>query len=77
LRVIFATGYDALPEDSDHQALAGAMLLRKPYNKERIEEAMNAAMAARLAAGASRAASDDRPETAAAGSRDTRGMPSI
>jgi PAS domain S-box-containing protein len=77
LRVIFATGYDALPEDSDHQALAGAMLLRKPYNKERIEDAMNAAMAARLAAGASRAASDDRPETAAAGSRDTRGMPSI
>jgi CheY-like chemotaxis protein len=77
LRVIFATGYDALPEDSDHQALAGAMLLRKPYNKERIEEAMNAAMAARLAAGASRAASDDRPATAAATSRDARGMPSI
>ena len=52
LRVIFATGYDALPGGSDHQALADAMLLRKPYNKERIEEAMNAAMAARLAAGA-------------------------
>jgi PAS domain S-box-containing protein len=74
LRVIFATGYDALPEDSDHQALAGAMLLRKPYNKERIEEAMNAAMAARLAAGASPAASDERT---AAASRDASGMPSI
>ena len=60
LRVIFATGYDALPEDSDHQALAGAMLLRKPYNKERIEDAMNSAMAARLAAGASRTASEER-----------------
>ncbi len=60
LRVIFATGYDALPDDSDHQALAGAMLLRKPYNKERIEEAMNAAMAARLAAGVPRALSEER-----------------
>ena len=77
LRVIFATGYDALPEDSDHQALAGAMLLRKPYNKERIEEAMNAAMAARLAAGASRAGSDDRVTSSAAASRDAKGMPSI
>jgi PAS domain S-box-containing protein len=77
LRVIFATGYDALPEDSDHQALAGAMLLRKPYNKERIEEAMNAAMAARLAAGASPAASDDRTQSAAVAARDPRGMPSI
>ena len=77
LRVIFATGYDALPEDSDHQALAGAMLLRKPYNKERIEEAMNAAMAARLAAGAAHAASDDRIAPSDAASRDTRGMPSI
>ena len=77
LRVIFATGYDALPEDSDHQALAGAMLLRKPYNKERIEEAMNAAMAARLAAAASRAGSDDRVTSSAAASRDAKGMPSI
>jgi PAS domain S-box-containing protein len=76
LRVIFATGYDALPEDSDHQALAGAMLLRKPYNKERIEEAMNAAMAARLAAGASHAAIQDRVAPAVA-SDDAKRMPSI
>jgi PAS domain S-box-containing protein len=76
LRVIFATGYDALPDDSDHQALAGAMLLRKPYNKERIEEAMNAAMAARLASGATRAATEDRTVSAAA-SKEGRGMPSV
>jgi CheY-like chemotaxis protein len=76
LRVIFATGYDALPEDSDHQALAGAMLLRKPYNKERIEEAMNAAMAARLAAGASLASIEDREATVATG-KPAKPMPSI
>ncbi|MGG1949339.1 response regulator [Trinickia sp. NRRL B-1857] len=76
LRVIFATGYDALPEDSDHQALAGAMLLRKPYNKERIEEAMNAAMAARLAAGASRSAVQERLAPAVA-SNDAKRMPSV
>ena len=76
LRVIFATGYDALPEDSDHRALAGAMLLRKPYNKERIEEAMNAAMAARLAAGASHAATEDKMASSAV-SKGTRKMPSI
>jgi PAS domain S-box-containing protein len=76
LRVIFATGYDALPEDSDHQALAGAMLLRKPYNKERIEEAMNAAMAARLAAGASPAVIEERA-TPAVSSNLAKRMPSI
>lgn len=76
LRVIFATGYDALPEDSDHQALAGAMLLRKPYNKDRIEEAMNAAMAARLAAGASHAGIQERVAPAAT-SNDVKRMPSI
>ena len=76
LRVIFATGYDALPEDSDHQALAGAMLLRKPYNQERIEEAMNAAMAARLAAGASIASIDERPLSAAA-VKSTKNVPSV
>jgi CheY-like chemotaxis protein len=77
LRVIFATGYDALPEDSDHQALAGAMLLRKPYNKERIEEAMNAAMAARLAAGASLASIEERPMSAAAAKSTKNDMPSV
>ncbi|WP_206957476.1 response regulator [Trinickia acidisoli] len=76
LRVIFATGYDALPDDSDHQALAGAMLLRKPYNKERIEEAMNAAMAARLAAGASRAAIEERSAPAVA-EKSAKQIPSI
>ncbi|MGN6084343.1 response regulator [Trinickia sp.] len=76
LRVIFATGYDALPDDSDHQALAGAMLLRKPYNKERIEEAMNAAMAARLAAGASCALIEERAGAAAA-SKSAKPLPSI
>jgi PAS domain S-box-containing protein len=76
LRVIFATGYDALPEDSNHQALAGAMLLRKPYNKERIEEAMNAAMAARLAAGAPRALIEERAAPPAA-SKSAKRMPSI
>ncbi len=76
LRVIFATGYDALPDDSDHQALAGAMLLRKPYNKERIEEAMNAAMAARLAAGASRASIEEREVPATEG-KPAKPMPSM
>ncbi|WP_245964692.1 response regulator [Trinickia dinghuensis] len=76
LRVIFATGYDALPEDSDHQALAGAMLLRKPYNKERIEEAMNAAMAARLAAGASLVSIEGRAEPAVA-SKSAKPIPSV
>ena len=76
LRVIFATGYDALPDDSDHQALAGAMLLRKPYNKERIEEALNAAMLARIAAGAPRAASEERTVGDAA-SKEARRTPSI
>lgn len=76
LRVIFATGYDALPDDSDHQALAGAMLLRKPYNKERIEEAMNAAMVARLAAGAPRALIEE-DAAALAASKSAKRMPSI
>jgi PAS domain S-box-containing protein len=76
LRVIFATGYDALPEDSNHQALAGAMLLRKPYNKERIEDAMNAAIAARLAAGASHAPIEERAERDVA-SKPAKPMPSI
>ncbi|WP_442807520.1 response regulator [Trinickia soli] len=76
LRVIFATGYDALPDDSDHQALAGAMLLRKPYNKERIEDALNAAMLARIAAGAPRAASEERTVGDAA-SKEARRTPSI
>ncbi len=76
LRVIFATGYDALPEDSDHQALAGTMLLRKPYNQERIEEAMKSAMAARLAAGASRTASEERSAPAPT-SKNARRMESM
>jgi PAS domain S-box-containing protein len=77
LRVIFATGYDALPEDSNHQALAGAMLLRKPYNKERIEEAMNSAIAARLAAGASHAPIEERAAPAGAEPKPAKPMPSI
>ena len=77
LRVIFATGYDALPDDSNHQALAGAMLLRKPYNKERIEEAMNAAMRARLASGAPRAAVAEERASAPAATKESKRMPSI
>jgi hypothetical protein len=52
------------------------MLLRKPYNKDRIEEAMNAAMAARLAAGASHAGIQERVAPAAT-SDDAKRMPSI
>jgi len=51
LRVIFASGYDSLPEGSE-AALSDATLLRKPYNRERMEEAIDAALAARQAAGA-------------------------
>ena len=77
LRVIFATGYDALPEDSNHQALAGAMLLRKPYNKERIEEAMNSAIAARLASGALHPTIEESAAPAGAVSKPAKPMPSI
>ena len=59
LRVIFASGYDALPEGSE-AALSDATLLRKPYNRERMEEAINAALAARHAAGAQHAAFEAR-----------------
>ncbi|CAN7643988.1 response regulator [Trinickia sp. LjRoot230] len=51
LRVIFASGYDELPDGDKHEALADATMLRKPYNREQMEALLNAAMAARLSAG--------------------------
>jgi PAS domain S-box-containing protein len=53
LRVIFASGYDELPDQSKARALTGAVLLRKPYKREHMEEALSAAMAERLAAAGS------------------------
>ncbi|HEV3105126.1 MAG TPA: response regulator [Trinickia sp.] len=60
LRVIFASGYDALPDENKSAALAGAMLLRKPYKREHMEQTLNAALAARLAASGSAAVSAGR-----------------
>lgn len=51
LRVIFASGYDELPDGGNHAALSDAMLLRKPYDRQQMEALLDAAMAARIASG--------------------------
>ncbi len=51
LRVIFASGYDELPDGRKPEALAEATMLRKPYDREQMEALLDAAMAVRMATG--------------------------
>jgi signal transduction histidine kinase/CheY-like chemotaxis protein len=44
LRVVFASGQNALPDGPDAALLAKAVLLPKPYDTARLEEALDAAM---------------------------------
>ena len=43
LRVVFASGYEAIPNRADQEKLAGAVLLRKPYDERSVADALNAA----------------------------------
>jgi DNA-binding response OmpR family regulator/signal transduction histidine kinase len=43
LRVVFASGYDALPERAAQAGLTGAVMLRKPYDEGSLVDALNAA----------------------------------
>jgi CheY-like chemotaxis protein len=51
LRVIFASGYDELPDGRKPEVLAEAKMLRKPYDREQMEALLDAAMAVRMATG--------------------------
>ena len=43
LRVVFGSGYDALPNRPAQEGLTGAVLLRKPYDERAVANALNAA----------------------------------
>ena len=45
LRVIFASGYEALRKGGGAEELAHAVLLRKPYDERSIAEALSATIA--------------------------------
>jgi FixJ family two-component response regulator len=40
LHIIIASGYNALPASADHTALAHAVMLPKPFNEQRLVEAL-------------------------------------
>ena len=44
LRIIFASGYNAVAQMEDEPLLARAIMLRKPYDDDDVEAAMRAAM---------------------------------
>lgn len=46
LRIVFASGYEGLPNTGDQDELAGAVLLQKPYNESSLLQALQAAMSA-------------------------------
>ena len=50
LRIVFASGYEVLPNRDAREGLAGAVLLQKPYNERGITDALNAATASARAA---------------------------
>jgi CheY-like chemotaxis protein len=43
LRVVFASGYDALPERAARAGFTGAVMLRKPYDEGKLADALEAA----------------------------------
>jgi CheY-like chemotaxis protein len=45
LRVVFASGYEALPQTAQREELRGAVLLRKPYDVDSLAEALSTASA--------------------------------
>jgi CheY-like chemotaxis protein len=45
LRVVFASGYEALPQTTQREELRGAVLLRKPYDVESLAKALSTATA--------------------------------
>lgn len=55
LRVIFASGYDELPDGRKPEALAGATMLRKPYDREQMEALLDEAMMVRMSTGSATA----------------------
>jgi CheY-like chemotaxis protein len=55
LRVIFASGYDELPDGRKPEALAGATMLRKPYDRQQMEALLDAAMMVRVSTGSATA----------------------
>ncbi|MGN6807031.1 MAG: response regulator [Trinickia sp.] len=55
LRVIFASGYDELPDGRKPEALAGATMLRKPYDRQQMEALLDAAMMVRMSTGSATA----------------------
>ena len=55
LRVIFASGYDELPDGRKPEALADASMLRKPYDREQMDALLDAAMAVRMSTAAASA----------------------
>jgi DNA-binding NtrC family response regulator len=45
LRVVFASGYEALPQTAQREELRGAALLREPYDVDGLAEALSTAIA--------------------------------
>jgi CheY-like chemotaxis protein len=45
LRIVFASGADTIPDVEAGDQLAGAVMLRKPYDEKGLAEALQAAMA--------------------------------
>jgi CheY-like chemotaxis protein len=45
LRIVFASGYAVRPEAGDRDPLRRAIMLQKPYNTQKLIDAVNAAMA--------------------------------
>jgi CheY-like chemotaxis protein len=46
LRIVFASGYEVLPNEGGREGLAGAVLLQKPYIESSLSQALQAAMSA-------------------------------